>query len=492
MRTGKLFGRTVSTLTGLAVALIAGSFTGAVVHSAPAHAASAMAGQITRAEVLARANNWYSRNPIAYDESGATKLTDVDGTGHYRPDCSGFVSMAWHASDSGGGYNTQSLPNVSHAIDKADLEPGDALVIYATISGKLHHHAVLFEAWQPDHQHFSYYSLGGDNVKHATGVADQWDNPNPLGDINGSTLDSHPLSSYIAYRYNKIEDGVSPQLADLNHDGRTELVARDASGSLLAYPHADSTSLTPSTWGAPVEIGTGFDTYDLVTLADLNNDGLPEIIARAPGLDGGTLLVYPHVAGVTDIASSSWGSPVAIGTGYDVYDKIVFADLNKDGLPEIVTRKPGSGNGALIGYPHVAGVTAIAASSWSTPVQIGTGWNIYSQITLGDLDNDGLPELVAINANNTQLMAYPHKAGVTAIAGTSWSAAVKVGSGWNVFDTFGVSDLNSDGLPELVVRKPSQNSGSLIAYPHKPGVTSILGTSWTTPVEIGSGWNQYT
>jgi hypothetical protein len=490
------FRRTIHGLVGLAAMVAAGAVTGAVagavIHPTAAHAASTMGGQITRAEVLARAANWFSRNPIAYDSSDSTEISDIEGTGHYRPDCSGFVSMAWHTSDSSGGYNTASLPSVAHAISKSALEPGDALVIYATINGVLNHHAVLFEAWQPDHRHFSYYSFGSDNVKHATGVADQWDSPNPLGDIDGSTLDSHPLASYTAYEYNNIVDGATPQLTDLNADGMPELVGRNASGALMVYPHGDTSTIASASWSTPIQIGTGWNIYDVILFADLNFDGLPEIIARNPSVDGGALMVYPHLDGATAIAGSSWGTPVEVGTGWDMYDKIMFGDLNHDGLPEIVARKPSASGGALYAYPHVAGVTAIAGSSWSASVQIGSGWNIFSEITLGDLNSDGYPELVAINATSGALVAYPHQAGVTSIAGTSWTASVTVGSSWNQFDTLAVSDLDGNGLPELVVRKPASSNGAMIAYPHQAGVTAIAGTSWTTPVQIGSGWNIFT
>jgi hypothetical protein len=433
MPTANTLRRTVGGLLALGVALAAGVATGAVYHQGTAHAASTMGGQITRAEVLARAWNWFNRNPISYDASGNTKISDIEGTGDYRPDCSGFVSMAWHGSDSGGGYATQSLPNVAHAISKSDLKPGDALVVYATINGVLHHHAVLFETWQTDHRHFSYYSFGSDNVKHATGVADQWHNPNPLGDIDGSTLDSHPLSAYVAYEYNNIVDGATPQVTDLNADGRPDLVGRDSSGTLLAYEHKDTSA----------------------------------------------------------IATTSWNATLEVGTGWDIYDMIMVADLTEDGLPEIIARKPSVHNGALMAYPHVAGVTAIAPTSWGAPVEIGQVWNQFSMVTLGDLNNDRDPELIAVQATTGDLVAYPHKPGVTAIASTSWSPSVFVGSAWNQFDTLSTADLDANGLPELVVRKPSLNGGSLIAYPHVAGVTAIAPASWSKSIEIGRGWNVY-
>src|SRR4051812_32666090 len=111
---------------------------------------------------------------------------------------------------------------------------------------------------------------------------------------------------------------------------------------------------------------------------------------------------------------------------------------------------------------------------------------------LSDLNHDGYPELLGITTSgNGLLMAYPHKAGAPAIAGTSWDAALQTGSGWNVYDAVLTGDLNGDGLPEPLGRT-SPGNGLLKAYPHKAGVPAIQGTSWDAAVQIGSGWNVYT
>ncbi|MFI5908293.1 glycoside hydrolase domain-containing protein [Dactylosporangium sp. NPDC051541] len=280
------------------------------------------------------------------------------------------------------------------------------------------------------------------------------------------------------------------QLADVNGDGRPELIGRNTSGALYAYPHNSSSAIAGTSWDAPIQIGSGWNVYNQFIFADLDNDGLPEILGINPS-GNGSLMVYPHKHGVTAIAGTSWDAPYQIGSGWNVYDQVFVADLNNDGLPELLGRTT-SGNGLLMAYPHKAGVTAIQGTSWDAAVQIGSGWNIYSVIALSDLNHDGRPELLGITTSgNGLLMAYPHKAGVTAIAGTSWDAALQIGSGWNVYDAVMTGDLNGDGLPELLGRTTSGN-GLLKAYAHKAGVTTIAGNSWDPAVQIGSGWNVYT
>jgi hypothetical protein len=99
--------------------------------------------------------------------------------------------MAWHLPPGQyGGRNTRTLPDVSTPIGRNDLEPGDILDFPA-------HHVVLFEAWEADHVHFSYYSFGSTPIRHVTGVS--------FGD---RTLSGWPTSSYVALRYvNVVDDG---------------------------------------------------------------------------------------------------------------------------------------------------------------------------------------------------------------------------------------------------------------------------------------------
>ncbi|KAB1980225.1 hypothetical protein [Streptomyces triticiradicis] len=143
---------------------------------------SVQGGTISRNEVIARAKNWYTRN-VQYSQSAYA--SDVDGDHTYRTDCSGFVSMAWHLTTS---LTTQTLPGASTQISKSDLRPGDALNYSAE-------HVVLFAGWKDqDAGTFYYYSEGSPSTDMNYSTAN----------VYSGTIDSHPASSYVALRYDKI------------------------------------------------------------------------------------------------------------------------------------------------------------------------------------------------------------------------------------------------------------------------------------------------
>ncbi|MEV6952539.1 hypothetical protein [Streptomyces sp. NPDC051183] len=110
----------------------------ATLGAAPAASASEPGGMIGRGEAMDRAWSWIAER-VPYSQSGCHN----NQFGCYRPDCSGFVSMAWHLNSS---LTTWDLWNVTDEIPASDLQPGDALL---RDSGGTDHVA-LFLRWADD------------------------------------------------------------------------------------------------------------------------------------------------------------------------------------------------------------------------------------------------------------------------------------------------------------------------------------------------------
>jgi hypothetical protein len=154
MRTPRsLTRRTVTGLAGLGVgaALVLAPVSGASAAPAAAHpsvvapvavrsappVASVAGDAVSRATIKKRAQNWIDRK-IPYSQSHYA--TEPGASKKYRQDCSGYVSMAWHAKTS---YTTLSITEVSHGIAYKSLKNGDA--VWYRHDG--HGHIVLFMGW---------------------------------------------------------------------------------------------------------------------------------------------------------------------------------------------------------------------------------------------------------------------------------------------------------------------------------------------------------
>jgi peptidoglycan hydrolase-like protein with peptidoglycan-binding domain len=147
---------------------------------------SSVNGTISASEILSRAASWngtpYSTSTYKYGPG-----SDVA----YRTDCSGYVSMAFHLSDS---LTTVSLPSVVHSISKSDLQPGDILGVLGAGTGGNAGHVLIFDGWA-DSAHDQYYAWedsGDQGVHHGTIPYPYW--PNTSGPA---------ASLYKPYRYNR-------------------------------------------------------------------------------------------------------------------------------------------------------------------------------------------------------------------------------------------------------------------------------------------------
>ncbi|MFF2658928.1 hypothetical protein ACFVUH_16355 [Kitasatospora sp. NPDC058032] len=246
---------TLSKLTRIALAAsIAAS--GAVAVTAftttTAHAAttSTVGGQISRSEVISRAQYWFNQaqNP-ALSYSWYASFPDSSGR-YYRKDCSGYVSMAWHLGYSA---DTRAIEDSeTYEIPRSELRAGDVLNSYRD-------HVLLFEKWDDAaHTRFSYYAFGSTPVKHATNKS-----------INDAQFDSHPNSDYKALRYKHIVEDVTTAPSAL------------PAGTLVKSPNGSTVKVIINGAGVPVTgadvAADGYDLSKVVTVDDGAFNALPTV-----------------------------------------------------------------------------------------------------------------------------------------------------------------------------------------------------------------------
>lgn len=120
------------------------------------------AGAISRAEIVARAQEWVDAKLLycvstkgAYDATCKYTCNRQDNPAWngYFSDCSGLITWAWGLSEAQRLYTGSIAPyggNQSYVIDAHDLQPGDALNDRSDPDGdgKLHHHVMLFGGWK--------------------------------------------------------------------------------------------------------------------------------------------------------------------------------------------------------------------------------------------------------------------------------------------------------------------------------------------------------
>jgi hypothetical protein len=144
---------------------------------------------------------------------------------------------------------------------------------------------------------------------------------------------------------------------------------------------------------------------------DVTGDGWPDIIARQPGLNNGTLWAYTHSQRVQ--GTSTFSAKTMVLTGANAYNWIGVAEVTGDTDEyETAHEKPAdlivrrASDGALLVMPHSGSLNG--TSTWGTPVQVGNSWNGLEWISTGDVNVDGFDDILAFDDNTGKLYVYIH------------------------------------------------------------------------------------
>jgi FG-GAP-like repeat/FG-GAP repeat len=242
----------------------------------------------------------------------------------------------------------------------------------------------------------------------------------------------------------------APFLADLNGDGRPDLVT--GSGTVF-LANADGTF----SQGATVSIGTNPSCtgnakpcpipFTVVALADVTGDGKADMLVSAQQT---FLYVLPGNG------DGTFGTPVTTNMGLTL-GTVLVEDLNRDRNADIITAyQQGPHNGQLFVYLGNGDGTFRAGTQYT--LFAGSNTNIL-QFATGDFNGDGKLDIVASGDTTNTIGAVGILPGNG--DGTFGPAITSVGvqAGGRTNSGLGVADFNGDGKLDLIV--PGYDPSSL-------------------------------
>jgi len=220
-----------------------------------------------------------------------------------------------------------------------------------------------------------------------------------------------------------------PDVAVLNHLSGAGCTGSSVVGIFLG--NGDGTFQTLP--GVPC---VGNSSY-VVTIADVNGDGNPDLIVGTSFGGVGILL------GNGDGTFQPWTTYKGIGLSFAM--SIVVADLNHDGKVDLVISNNGSAPNLSVLFGNGDGTFRTATGYDSG------GYGSYA-VALGDVNGDGKPDLVAGNFCANPQCTGDSVVGVLVGNGDgTFQAPVVFDAGGTLTTSLALADVNADGKLDILV-----------------------------------------
>jgi cyclophilin family peptidyl-prolyl cis-trans isomerase len=285
---------------------------------------------------------------------------------------------------------------------------------------------------------------------------------------------------------------------DANNDGIADFVFQNGAGQLFEWfldgtgttiNYATGAGLKP---GSKLLYGAGLGGWRLVARADVNNDGIPDLIFQ-----NSTGQIYKWLldgsGNAIDFATGSGlkpGSGYLYGSGLGGWRVVAVADINGDGFPDLIFQNSigrlykwfldGSGN--AINFATGSGLKPGSGFLY------GGGLSDWRVVAVADINGDGIPDLVFQNSAG-QIYRW-HLDGTGATINFSTGTGLKPGSGFLYGSGLGgwrivaVADINGDGIPDLVF----QNSAGQIYKWYLDGTGNTISFATSSGLKPGYGY----
>jgi hypothetical protein len=278
------------------------------------------------------------------------------------------------------------------------------------------------------------------------------------------------------------------QLADIDGDGRAELIGRGPGGILVNHFDTATETWVAKHAGPPLSDVAHWDQpqyYTTIKFADIDGDGQAELVARGP--DGIQVWHYDSQADCwKELASSGPFSDSGDWGDAQYYTTIHLADVDGDGRAELV----GRASDGLHVYRYEKNSHRWSELPPITDLSDAGGWDqakYYSTIHLADVDGRPGAELVARGPDGIHVYHYENESG-------SWIplptlTELSDANGWDrpqYNSSIQLADVDGRPGTELIARGP--DGVHVYHYGKESGNWMPLPT--LTELNDANGWDQ--
>lgn len=238
----------------------------------------------------------------------------------------------------------------------------------------------------------------------------------------------------------------------------------------------NSSTLVANSFSSGAQL-SGFSTVQTSYVADLNNDGKPELIEASTN----TISIRRNISQQGSISASSFDNPVYLN-GQSNITNIKTGDVDGDGRLDIITANGTSSTISVIRNLIPDNGGSFTTSNFSSRAQyyITGGYNYRLEVS--DMDGDGKIDIITTNyySNSVSVLKNNSYPGVT-----SFASPVNYTTGTNPWDV-AIADMDNDGKSDIVVGNAGSNTISILKNTSTSGIFSF-----NTKVDYSASTNPY-
>ncbi|MDF0584144.1 FG-GAP-like repeat-containing protein [Bradyrhizobium yuanmingense] len=270
---------------------------------------------------------------------------------------------------------------------------------------------------------------------------------------------------------------VPRMLADVNGDGLPDIVGFAGSGVYVSL-NTGTSFAAKQLWIADFGANVWTDNNQVPRmLVDVNGDSLPDIVGF-----GGSGVYVSLNTGTSFAAKQLWIADFGANVWADNNTvPRMLVDVNSDGLPDIVGF---AGSGVYVSLN--TGASFAAKQLWidNFGSNLWTNNDVYPRM-LVDVNGDGLPDVVGFAGAGVYVSL---NTGVAFAPIQLWVGNFGINDGWSSNENYPrmLADVNGDGLPDVVGFAASAVYVSL-----NFGTGFTAAQQWVPGYGISGGWSNY-
>jgi len=264
-------------------------------------------------------------------------------------------------------------------------------------------------------------------------------------------------------------------IADVNGDAYPDILHSYGSTKTAYLNDQDGTWTTSASYQPPIQFFDSSGVDQGVRIADVNGDGLNDILQATVGVNK----AYLNTGSGWSADNSTWYSPIPFGpsSSGDSYTS-QLADLNGDGLVDVI--RGYDNNGTIVDDVYLNNGAGWTSVNWIVPVDLKLG------VFIIDINNDGLADLLRgwQNGQTQYKEAYLGNGAGWTSNNTSWAPPMVFRS--NVDEGVRPFDFNGDGLIDL---SKFIGGGTPVSYYNNGYGWTQTGTNWGAVEEFVTSSN---